>query len=794
MTAVNYDDVVAQMRDAGLQIEGGPVINSPRTERVRVDGGDRERRGWYRLTTVDIDGETYIVGAFGIWHGNDNGKVSVRPGRRVQMSREQRAAIAERIAADAKRAKAQRAAQAERAAREAARLWRAYAPSGTSAYLDRKGVQAEGLRFHPEKDTVAIPMLDPKGKLWGVELIRGADRGDKLEKQYWPKGLDKVGHYHLIGGSPRDLLIITEGYATAWSLHEATGLPVATAFDAGNLLPVAKVLHKQYPRARILIGADDDYRTNGNPGIAAATNAALAVDGRWLAPQFSAPRAEQGRKGPTDWNDLHQLEGLHAVRSQVEGYLEVQGWLSTASAARALNTEGAGERAPMPPRLSVDEAAQRYWGTYGFGGKLLFDGRERRLVHKDDVVNLLPRHGWEALKEHPDWRVARDWEIGFDPAGTDSKVRCNLYAGWPTEPAPGRCESLLELLEYLCSGETQPGALYDWVLDWLAYPIQHPGAKMHSALVVHGPQGTGKSLFFETIKKIYGEYGRILGQEALEDKFNADWAEKKLFILADEVLARQDMWHVKNRLKSFITGDTIRVNPKGVAAHNEANHMNIVFLSNERMPVVLENDDRRHCIIWSPPKLPPGFFDEVVAEIDAGGGAALHHFLLNRDISHFTVASRPPMTEAKQDLIAQSASSEERFVGEWLGGEIGGVNGEPLPVCPCLGSDLYQVYRRWCERHGERPRRAQELIGYCGKRHGWAAGRTVSTWRDFQDKAVTKRKLVVPSAADIEAAVQAHPAFERHRRERYESATHWHTAGYFDFRAAAFRDPDTMDA
>jgi len=459
-----------------------------------------------------------------------------------------------------------------------------------------------------------------------------------------------------------------------------------------------------------------------------------------------------------------------------------------ASARQPINQGGGG--APMAARLSVDEAAARYWGTYGMGGKALFDSVERRVVHKDDVVNLLPRHGWEDLREHPGWRVARDTEIGFDPTEADPRIRCNLYAGWPTVPVPGKCDRLLELLDYLCSNDANAAALYNWVLDCLALPLQRPGAKLHSAIVVHGPQGTGKSLFFETYCKIFGEYGRILGQEALEDKFNADWAEKKLFILADEILAKQDLFSVKNRLKSFITGATIRVNPKNVAAHNEANHMNIVFLSNERQPLVLEDDDRRHCVIWVPPKLPDEIFDDVAAEIDAGGVAALHHFLLQRDLSKFHVASKPPMTGAKRDLVVQSTSSEERFIQEWTAAEIEGPDGRPVPVCPCLGSDLYQLYRRWCEQRGERTRRMQDLIGHVSKLHGWRAGKTPNTWNHFQDRTHRKRKLVIPSKSAIERAIAADPKQEIYRESAFKEQIEWLTSGYLTFLGAVERSTD----
>ena len=84
----------------------------------------------------------------------------------------------------------------------------------------------------------------------------------------------------------------------------------------------------------------------------------------------------------------------------------------------------------------------------------------------------------------------------------------------------------------------------------------------------------------------------MLTQSALEDKFNSDWGQK-LFGVADEVVARGEMHHVKNFLKNLITSETIRINPKNLPAYTERNHINLVFLSNEKQPIVLENDDRR---------------------------------------------------------------------------------------------------------------------------------------------------------------------------------------------------------
>ena len=118
------------------------------------------------------------------------------------------------------------------------------------------------------------------------------------------------GCYHAIA-KPHGALVVAAGYATAASVHEATGHAVAVAFNTANLLPVCRALREKYPRLALLLAADDDHRTEGNPGLSAATEAALAVGARVVRPQFPADRPPKA----TDFNDLAALAGLGAVRA-----------------------------------------------------------------------------------------------------------------------------------------------------------------------------------------------------------------------------------------------------------------------------------------------------------------------------------------------------------------------------------------------------------------------------------------------------------------------------------------------
>lgn len=406
---------------------------------------------------------------------------------------------------------------------------------------------------------------------------------------------------------------------------------------------------------------------------------------------------ETGRK-ISDFNDLHDREGLHVVRSQIESRLTELSW-RVPTGNRSLNSTSSGGAGcdTLQPINSLDELLKRFALVYGQGGTV-FDRQEHMLAALGDMRDACVRRELhKAWMEHPDRTIVRVREVDFDPSGTKAGVTCNLFAGWPTVPKEGDCTKLLHLLWHMCGNEANQRELYTWVLKWLAYPLQHPGAKMKSTIVIHGPQGTGKNMFFDEYMKLYGDYGRVLDQAALEDKFN-DWASRKLFLLADEVVARTEVYHLKNKLKALITGDRIRINPKNIQAYEEDNHANLVFLSNEAMPVVLEEDDRRHAVIWTPEKLTEAFYHEVLAEIRDGGTAALHDYLLRVDLTGFTNGTNPPMTQAKQELIGLSQDSPQRFLDELYGADIPGLRPMPAP-----SKEWYEVYKIWCSREGARP-------------------------------------------------------------------------------------------
>ena len=227
----------------------------------------------------------------------------------AERERQQRERAARLQAAEAERARAHDAA-----AQRCKVMWDSFSPAASSPYLEKKGVEAFGLK--EDQGNLIIPLRNIDGELRGFQAI--APDGQKA----FATGMEKKGNFHLIGADGKNLsqgeIVLCEGYATGASLHMATGKPVAVAFDSGNLIPVAEAIRAKYPNAAITICADNDHamKRDGKPynvGVEKARLAAQKVNGKVKVPTFTDKEKAQGL---TDFNDLHQARGLEAVQRQ----------------------------------------------------------------------------------------------------------------------------------------------------------------------------------------------------------------------------------------------------------------------------------------------------------------------------------------------------------------------------------------------------------------------------------------------------------------------------------------------
>ena len=304
MSASTISGIEAQF-GAAMAVHG---LNPPEIvadgERHRFDCDD-EKKGkksaWYRL-----HGDGIPSGAFGSWKDDINEKWCSKSDQALTPI--ERAAYQARIGKARQEAEFTRLQLETEAAKVCTRIIAAARDAtDDSPYCVSKGIKPYGLREFKDKRTLIVPIRDGSGAVVSLQFIY--PDGSKRFKSH-----GKVkGCYYSFGGKPVDTLLICEGFATGASLYAVTGHPVAVAFNAGNLEAVARVLRAKLPGIRIIVCADNDrFNDKGNVGMIKATAAALAVGGYLAAPSF---RSDEGE--PTDFNDLHQVEGIEAVMTAI---------------------------------------------------------------------------------------------------------------------------------------------------------------------------------------------------------------------------------------------------------------------------------------------------------------------------------------------------------------------------------------------------------------------------------------------------------------------------------------------
>lgn len=702
------DQAVAQMRANGMpEFPGGlPRVNTPRIIRYGP-----KNKAWYRLHEfAGTNGRRYIAGAYGIWGALDPTKIEADW---AGMGEADRARIEREQAALEQRERDKRERLAKAAAVRGRQQYRHALDLGPCPYLERKGVKLAKPLKVMDDGTLVVPAWKFGGdrpELVGVQKI--APDGSKR----FNRGMAKAGGACLIGKpKPGGPVYLAEGVATALSVREALGNEAAiyVAFDAGNLEAVATVVRSLHPDAQLVVCADDDWMTvcdrhqrEGlaeplatsaqrpswclcNPGRTYAARAAAAVQPAVVVwPVF--PYTEQRQRGHTDWNDLQALHGRELVAMQ----------LGAVAARPVPDSRAAPGRAGGSKKKDFGGEASggvlQAW-TLIRGTDTLYDatvGRILKISHVRIDRGEAFVSWWLA---HEQRRSVWAHDVVFEPAGAPLH-QLNLFRGMERLPDATRpCQRLLGLLQYLCGEDGLDQApLTDWVLKWLAYPLQKPGAKMRTAIVMHGmDEGTGKNLFFGAVREIYGSYASLVTQSELESDFNG-WASQKLFMIANEVVSRMELRHQTGRLKNLITEDEIHINEKMLPLRVERNHMNFVFLSNETQPLILGPLDRRYCVAHTPPKRERGYYGAVRDELAAGGVEGLYAYLLSLDLAGFDEFAEAPATQAKRDLIELGMNSAQVFAAQWRDGLL------DWPFVACRTQDAYRAYQRWCARCGER--------------------------------------------------------------------------------------------
>lgn len=322
-------------------------------------------------------GDGYI---FGDWAQSISGSVFNRG--EENLTPEEKKERQHKIEAARKAAQEELERRQETTAQKALELWRGLAKCENHPYLSKKQVPAYNIRFTDDcaefggkGKYLVIPLYDTNGKIWSLEFINEAG-----EKRFLSGGRKK-GCYFPIGKLDVQL-VVCEGYATGASIHQATGLAVAVAFDAGNMESVTQALKNKYPALEIIIAADNDIKENApNIGVLKAQTVADKYSCKVVIPELKSG-------GKCDFNDVAVNEGLERVKAIFDGK-------NTASPEDA-NSAQTTDKNPWPSGFCLTEKDLLYTG--GDGDPVKVSGRIEVIARTRDNNSK----NWGKLLKFPD--------------------------------------------------------------------------------------------------------------------------------------------------------------------------------------------------------------------------------------------------------------------------------------------------------------------------------------------------------------------------------------------------------
>ena len=286
----------AALAKTGLDY-AGEIIADGKLHRFKADG-DHQRNSWYVLHAGPPS-----AGAFGCWKRGFKETWCDRSSNLSQAEWNEVRRCWKEAEREREKAETERHAQARKTA-----VWildRAK-PVKTHAYLAAKSVKVFG-DVRQYRGALVLPLRDADGELHSLQFI-GADG----VKRFLSGGCI-AGCFFVLADKTDGALVICEGYATGASIHAATGSAVVCALNCHNLKAVAEAACEKFPARNIIICADNDQWTDGNPGTTKAAETAKTIHARLAVAQFKDTTTK-----PTDFNDLHQLEGLDTVKTQIE--------------------------------------------------------------------------------------------------------------------------------------------------------------------------------------------------------------------------------------------------------------------------------------------------------------------------------------------------------------------------------------------------------------------------------------------------------------------------------------------
>lgn len=271
----------------------------------------------------------------------------------------------------------------------------------------------------------------------------------------------------------------------------------------------------------------------------------------------------------------------------------------------------------------------------------------------------------------------------------------------------------------LCGGNKDH---FDYVLKYFAHMIQKPNERIPICLIFKSKQGVGKNVFLTPISSIIGKDYFITSSNPKD--FFGDYAEgfyHKLLVNMNECEGK-DTFDFEGKIKSFITEDSITINPKFVRPTTIQNVARLIIFTNKPNPIPIDvkSTDRRYCVFQSTEyflnkKYGTLFWKKLIEHFNRPEFiACLYDYLNSQNIENIDWKGDRPITDAYKEMCKLYVPIEALFFENYIDQikpKFLDDNGKPLELTDQENKDwnetisntnkkVYDDYVRFCKDFG----------------------------------------------------------------------------------------------
>lgn len=136
-----------------------------------------------------------------------------------------------------------------------------------------------------------------------------------------------------------------------------------------------------------------------------------------------------------------------------------------------------------------------------------------------------------------------------------------------------------------------------YVMDWMAWIIQHPTKRINYSLLIRGAHGSGKSTLGVLMSAMLGRKNvGYVSNTVMNGRFS-DWAEGDILKIVEEVYDKGDRYSAIERQKEYITNDRFQVEPKGRKPKVVVNTSSKMMFTNHFNALPLDENQRRYLVV-----------------------------------------------------------------------------------------------------------------------------------------------------------------------------------------------------